>query len=165
MCSPIVFPLQDTCGTIERVAELLEATYRSAHLGNITDDVLAETVYILLTLQTQEPVYQRVLGAMRKRFPTWLEVMNASLEDLEAVLRTGGLQHQRVVKLQDLLQAVHADNMQRGVGPAAGGDLTLEHLRDLGAPAAERFLLGLPGIGVKSARCIESYALGGWCLS
>jgi len=142
------------------MAELLEATYRSADLGNIADDVLAETIYILLTLQTQELVYQRVLGALRERFPTWIEAMKAAIEDLECVLRTGGLQHQRAVKLQELLWAVYADNIDRGVGPAAGGDLTLEYLRDLDAEAAERFLLSLPGIGVKSARCIESYALG-----
>ncbi|HYT93092.1 MAG TPA: DNA (cytosine-5-)-methyltransferase [Gemmataceae bacterium] len=154
-----VFPSQGIRGTIERVAELLEVTYRSADLGNIIDDVLAETVYILLTLQTQELVYQRVLSAVLERFPTWLEVMRAPLEDLEDVLRTGGFQHQRAVKLQNLLQVVYADNVDRGVGPASGGDLTLEYLRDLNASAAEGFLLSLPGIGVKSARCVQSYAL------
>ena len=157
---PGAFPSQDSRATIERVAELLEVTYRSADLGNIADDVLAETVYILLTLQTQETVYQRVLGALRERFPSWLDVMHAPLVELESVLRTGGLQHQRAVKVQSLLQAVHADNLQRGIGPATGGDLTLEYLRDFGAEAAEQFLLSLPGIGVKAARCIESYALG-----
>jgi DNA (cytosine-5)-methyltransferase 1 len=153
------FQSPDIRGTVERVAELLEVTYRSADLGNIADDVLAETVYILLTLQTHEVVYQRVLGTVLERFPTWLEVLRAPLEDLEAVLRTGGLQRQRALKLQDLLRVVYADNIDRGVGPAAGGDLTLEYLRDLDATAAERFLLTLPGIGVKSARCIQSYAL------
>jgi len=141
------------------VAEVLEVTYRSADLGNIANDVLAETVYILLTLQTHEVVYQRVLGGVLERFPTWLEVMRTPLEDLEAVLRMGGLQRQRALKLQDLLRVVYADNIDRGVGPTVGRDLTLEYLRDLDAVDAEQFLLTLPGIGVKSARCIQSYAL------
>lgn len=153
------FPSQDVRGTVERIAELLEVTYRSADLGNITDDVLAETVYILLTLQTHEDVYQRVMGSLRERFPAWLDVMKAPIENVESVLRTGGLQHQRAVKLQNLLWAVYDDNLARGVGPAAGGDLTLEYLRGLDADAAEGFLLRLPGIGVKSARCIEANAL------
>lgn len=154
------FPGQDVDGTVERVAELLEVTYRSADLGNVTDDVLTETVFILLTLQTREQVYRPLLDALRSRFPTWLGVLNAPIEDLEDALRLGGLQRQRAAKLQKLLSTVHADNIHRGVGPAAGEDLTLEHLRDLDAESAERFLLSLPGIGTKSARCIEAYALG-----
>ncbi|MEU8179734.1 DNA (cytosine-5-)-methyltransferase [Micromonospora sp. NPDC049047] len=142
------------------MAELLEVTYRSADLGNIADDVLSETLYILLSLQTQEPVYQRMWGALRERFPAWIEAMKAPREDLEGVLRIGGLQHQRAVKLQSILRAVHDDNLSRGVGPAAGEDLTLEYLRKLNAEDAERFLLSLPGVGIKSARCVESYALG-----
>ena len=153
------FPSRDTRGVVERIAELLEVTYRSADLGNITDDVLAETIYILLTLKTHEGVYQRVMGSLQERFPTWLEAMKAPVEDVEAVLRTGGLQRQRAAKLQNLLWAVYNDNVDRGVGPVAGGDLTLEYLRDLDADAAEQFLLRLPGIGVKSARCIQAYAL------
>ncbi|MFG1953944.1 DNA (cytosine-5-)-methyltransferase [Micromonospora sp. NPDC048830] len=157
---PDVFPQQDPQGTILRVAELLEVTYRSADLGNITDDVLSETLYILLSLQTQELVYQRMWSALRERFPTWVDAMKASREELEGVLRIGGLQHQRAIKLQNILRAVHVDNLSRGVGPAAGQDLTLEYLRELDAEEAERFLLSLPGVGTKSARCVESYALG-----
>jgi DNA (cytosine-5)-methyltransferase 1 len=152
--------LQAARGKIERIAELLEVRYRSADLGNVTDDVLAETIYILLTLNTQEPVYQRLFGDLRARYPTWLEVANAPVNDLESILRIGGFQRQRAAKLQDLLRAVHADNMARGVGPATGGDLTLEYLRTFGVDDAEQFLTSLPGIGVKSARCIQSYALG-----
>ena len=142
------------------MGELLEAAYHSADLGNITEDVLSETVYILLSLQTQEPVYQRVWSELRKAFPAWLDAMNAPAEDVGSVLSTGGLQNQRAGKLQRLLREVYADNLRRGVGPAAGDDLTLEYLREFDTDAAERFLLNLPGIGVKSARCIEAYALG-----
>ena len=39
------------------------------------------------------------------------------------------------------------------------GDLTLSFLKDLADGAAERFLVGLPGIGPKSARCVLSYSL------
>ena len=52
------------------------------------------------------------------------------------------------------------DNLARGVGPATGGDLTLEYLRDAPPDEAERFLGSLAGIGPKSAKCITLYALG-----
>ena len=52
-------------------------------------------------------------------------------------------------------------NRERGVGPAGDppGDLTLSFLSELDDGAAERFLVGLPGIGPKSARCVLSYSL------
>lgn len=156
----VTLPSPADRGKIERIAELLEVRYRSADLGNITDDVLAETVYILLTLNTQEPVYQRLFAELRERYPTWLDVADAPVSDLEATLRIGGFQRQRAIKLQDLLRKVRADNAARGVGPAAGGDLTLEYLREFRSDDAEKFLTSLPGIGVKSARCIQSNALG-----
>ena len=42
---------------IERIDELLEARYRSADLFNL-DDPLEETVFILLSQQTREPLDQ-----------------------------------------------------------------------------------------------------------
>ena len=149
----------DVHGTVERVAELLEATYRSADLGNIADDVLAETVFILLSLNTQEPVYRRMFEGIRSRYPTWLSLLRAPSGEVASELREGGLQHQRTAKIQNLLRAVYEDNAIRAVGPANGDDLTLEYLRDFDEAEAERFLKGLPGIGTKSARCIQSYAL------
>jgi len=146
--------------TIERIAELLEVRYRSADLGNIADDVLAETVYILLSLNTHEAIYRRVFEDLRAKYPAWLDMMSAPTTDLEALLRVGGLQRQRADKVKKLLQAVNTDNLARGVGPAEGDDLTLEYLREFPPAEAEAYLTRLPGIGVKSARCIASYALG-----
>ncbi len=40
---------------IDRAAELLEVTYRSADLGNVPD-VLSESIFIMLSLNTREQV-------------------------------------------------------------------------------------------------------------
>lgn len=144
---------------VERVAELLEVTYRSADLGNF-EDVLAETVYILLSLNTREQVYRPVFDALRAAYPRWCDALDAPVADLEAVLRPGGLQAQRARKLKALLDAVREDNEARGVGPAAGDDLTLEYAREMGDAEAEAFLVGLPGVGTKSAHCVMAYSLG-----
>lgn len=145
---------------VQRVDELLEVTYRSGDLGNVSD-VLSETVYILLSLNTRETVYQRIYRALRARFPRWLDVAKASIDDLSATLQPGGLHDQRAGYLKELLIAVHEDNTRRGEGPAASpaADLTLEYLRNMADVEAESFLLGLPGVGKKTARCVMSYAL------
>lgn len=143
---------------VDRVAELLEHTYRSADLGNL-GKILDEVVYILLTLNTREAVYQRVYKSLRSELPTWKAVASAPISTLERILRPGGLQAQRARKLHDLLTEVNADNARRRIGRAAGDDLTLEYLRAMTDSEAETYLLGLPGIGTKSARCVLSYAL------
>ena len=53
-------------------------------------------------------------------------------------------------------------NELRGVGPSATppDDLTLDFLRDMADHEAERFLVSLPGVGPKSARCVLVYSLG-----
>lgn len=156
-------PVEKSLGThdiLARVDELLEVTYRSADLGNV-DDPLAETVYILLTRQTRESVYRPTFAHLRERYPRWVDVLSAPPSEIEDALRATGLHRQRTVQLMKLLAAVLEDNLARGVGPAkAGRDLTLGHLRDMSDDEAERFLLALPGIGPKSARCVMVYALG-----
>lgn len=145
---------------LERIDELLEATYRSADLGNL-DDPLAETVYILTSQQTRESVYRRVFTDLRRAFPTWRDCLHAPLRTLEKVMEPAGFQRRRARQLRDLLAAVDAANLDRGVGPASDppSDLTLDFLRDLPDAEAETFLKKLPGIGPKSARCVLAYSL------
>lgn len=145
---------------IERIAELLEVTYRSADLGNF-DDPLDETVFILLSRQTQDPVYRRVFADLRSKYPRWQDVSNAPEADLQEILRPSGLFKQRVEQLKGLLQVVDATNEERSVGPYGRPerDLTLDFLNGMDDASAETFLESLPGIGEKSARCVLSYSL------
>jgi DNA (cytosine-5)-methyltransferase 1 len=135
-------------------------SYRSADLGNL-EDVLAETIYILLSLNTQEIVYQRVYRSLRAKYPRWLDLLQAPEAEVADVLAPGGLHVQRARYLKDLLEAVCQDNVARGTGPAGdpAGDLTLEYLREMAAEEAEAFLVALPGVGKKTARCVMAYSL------
>jgi DNA (cytosine-5)-methyltransferase 1 len=145
---------------VERIDELLEVTYRSADLGSL-DGVLAETIYILLSLNTREAVSQRAFRSLRAKYPRWLDVLEAPLEELAGVLAPGSLHMQCAVHLKEVLDAVYRDNLNRGTGPAGepAGDLTLEYLRGMGDREAGSFLVALPGVGMESARCVMTYSL------
>jgi DNA (cytosine-5)-methyltransferase 1 len=148
-------------GTLERIDELLELRYRSADLGNVNDP-LAETIYIVLSKQTREAVYQRVFRELRAQYPRWSNLLEADRQEVEALLAPAGFQRQRTHHLLGILEAVAAANRERGTGPWAKPepqDLNLDFLRELEAGEAERFLTSLPGIGPKSARCVIAYAL------
>lgn len=147
-------------GLLERIDELLEVSYRSADLGNL-EDPLAETVYILLSRQTREAVYRRTYRELRNRCRRWIDVLTLSDRQLEQILTPCGFQRQRTGQLKALLATVHEANANRAIGPAAHppADLTLDFLRGMTNAEAETFLVGLPGIGPKSARCVLAYAL------
>lgn len=161
LASPLSAGASTTRGVVQRVDEILEAQYQSGSLGNLAE-VLAETVYILLSRQTRETVYQRVFRDLRKRYPTWSALARARTSTIEKVIRPAGLARQRAEQLRALLQQVDRANHELGVGPYCSdrSDLTLEFLRDRETSDAQLFLEGLPGIGPKSARCILAYSLG-----
>ena len=150
----------DRAGLVERIDELLEARYRSADLFNLNDP-LDEVVFILLSQQTREAVYRRVYADLRRRYPHWIDAAAAPARTLEAVLRPAGFQRRKAAQLKALLRAVRDSNRERRIGPSGNppGDLTLSFLGDLDDVAAEAFLVGLPGIGPKTARCVLSYSL------
>ena len=157
--APVGGPDIDT--VIDRVDEILEATYWTGDHSNVSD-VLAETVYILLSRQTHGTVYQRVYSDLRKRFPTWGRMLRARSSTLERVIRPVGRSQQRVAQLRALLREVDRTNREFHVGPydKDGGDLTLEFLRTWNSKATEAYLEKLPGIGPKSARYVLAYAFG-----
>lgn len=146
---------------VDRIDELLDAVYHGADLGNM-QDVLGEAVYIVLSRQTREPVYQRVFADLRRRFPSWLKLRRAHLTTIERLVRPAGFGHQRAAQLRDLMIEVDRVNQELGAGPygSPDDDLTLEFLRDWAPEEAEDYLESLPGIGPKSARCILAYTLG-----
>ncbi|MCY3662766.1 MAG: DNA (cytosine-5-)-methyltransferase [bacterium] len=159
--SPSPLGIANPRAVVERVDEILEATYQSRDLGNYSD-VLDEAVYIILTRQTRETVYQRVYAELRRRFPRWERLARARPATIERVIRPAGLGQQRADQLHNLFRTVDQLNQDLHVGPygAEDDDLTLEFLRDWSQDDAEALLESLPGIGPKSARCIQSYALG-----
>ena len=144
-------------GVISRADELLELSYRSADLGNV-EDPLDEAIYILLSLQTRESVYQRVFECLKASYGSWNEVLEAPEEDLVRILRPGGFQERRAETLRRFLQAVVKENDRYGGGSEE--PLCLDFLHDMDDAEALAFLVGLPGVGPKTARCIMAYSLG-----
>jgi DNA (cytosine-5)-methyltransferase 1 len=138
---------------LDRVAELLANEHHSSTLGNF-EDPLEETVYILLSKQTQESTYQRTHAALRARWPDWQALRRAPIEEIEAVLMPSGLSRQRARQLKALLDAVAAECARRGLQR-----ITLDWLSDLNDHEAQAYLESLPGISTKSARCVLQYSL------
>jgi DNA (cytosine-5)-methyltransferase 1 len=134
---------------LREVARLLALLYGSPSLGNKADPT-DELVYILLARHTREGAYQQAFEALKKRFATWDELLDAPRAEVEKLVYSGGLSGKKT----DALYAALAKLKE------TFGHCTLEPAREWSDKRLEEFLCGLPEVQKKSAFCIMMYSFG-----
>ncbi len=132
-----------------RVALALHAAYGSPRHGN-KDDPLDELVFIVLSQMTTGPSFNRVFDRLKAEAKTWEAVLRMPPARLKAVIKDAGLSGQKSPRILSILRRVREDF----------GRVSLEPLRRLSDAEAEGYLTTLPGVGVKTAKCVLLYSLG-----
>ncbi|OLE69680.1 MAG: hypothetical protein AUI36_04585, partial [Cyanobacteria bacterium 13_1_40CM_2_61_4] len=127
----------------------LKGTYAFDSLGNFSNP-LDELVYIVLSTRTRGSVFQRTFRELRKTFPRWDKAARARTRSIEHVLAPAGLSKKKAGWLKQALRAI----IDREGKPS------LNRLRKLSDHDAEAYLTALPGVGLKTARCVLMYSLG-----
>jgi endonuclease-3 len=106
-----------------------------------------ELVLTILSQHTNDRNSGRAFAALKERFPSWDEVRDAPVAEVEDAIRPGGLAQQKAPRIQRIL---------RELGPEPDLDWTekapLEESRD--------YLLSLPGVGRKTAACVLLFSWG-----
>jgi endonuclease III len=110
---------------------------------------LDDLVFLVLSRMTQEVKYVRTYRALKRRFPNWQDVLNAPDDVVEAVLRDAGLAFTKTQQIKKILLEVKT----------CEGRLSLARLNDLDDETTEQYLTSLPGVSIKTARCVMLYAL------
>ena len=132
----------------------MAARLHSAHgsdevaLGNQADP-LDQAIYTLLGFQTDVPRQRAVWGMLKDTFPEWEQLERAKAHQVAAVIKPAGLHRQKARVILSLLSSVRRE----------AGELSLDQLRSMDDAQAEHFLLRLPGMSWKGARCVLLYAL------
>ena len=130
------------------VVQRLCAAYEHDNLGNFENPV-DELIYIVLSSRTRGTVFQDTFRRLREQFPSWDEVTAAPLEDISSVLAPAGLSGKKARWLQlTLLEIKRRESV-----------ISLERLRGMEDQEAEDYLISLPGVGLKTARCVLMYSL------
>lgn len=127
----------------------LDATYSRPDLGNHADPV-DELIYILLSTMTTEANYQRSYAALRERLPTWDQVVEAPVRDVQDAISAGGLSPTKARLIQSLLARLRRD----------WGGFDLGFMQQWPTVELRRYLATLPGIGYKAATCVLAYSFG-----
>ena len=111
---------------------------------------VGELIYTVLSQNTADVNTDRTYAELRRRYPTWSEVRDAPVAQVEQAIALGGLSHVKAPRIVAILQALSA----------AGGEPDLSLLDALDDEHALAYLESLPGVGPKTAACVLLFALG-----
>jgi endonuclease III len=105
-----------------------------------------ELVLTVLSQNTNDRNRDAAYFRLRELFPTWDAVGEAPVEEIEDAIRKGGLAPTKSVRIKQILEAIGEDDL-----------LWLEHVP---LPEAREYLVGLPGVGRKTAACVLLFSFG-----
>jgi endonuclease-3 len=129
----------------ERLAEVYGVPVMQPH-----GDALAELVLTVLSQSTNDRNRDVAFLRLRERFPSWDEVRDAPVEEIEEAIRPGGISKVKSKRIKAILEAIDAG--ERG--------LDLSWMRDAPVPESQDYLCALPGVGRKTAACVLLFAYG-----
>ncbi len=92
----------------------------------------------------------RIYQQLTETYPRWDRLADADPAEVEEILRPGGLARQKRSYVQGALRQLHSDM----------GDYSLDRLRDWTDEACYEYLMGLPGVGLKTAACVLLFGFG-----
>ena len=123
--------LLESCGQRDSVTDAIMSTMLSQN----TTDANSKAAYKLL----------------KKTFPTWEEVADADVSEIEQCIRVAGLAKTRAERMQAILQIVRSEK----------GTVSLDYVRDIACDEEIKKELGrFKGLGPKTISCVLLFALG-----
>lgn len=105
---------------------------------------LDELIDCILSQSTTDTNKNRAFAALKARFQSWDEVMNAPLESVIDTIRPSGLAHQKAPVIQETLRQIYAQR----------GELKIDFLNDLSIDEAKAWLTAFRGVGPKTAAIV-----------
>ena len=113
---------------------------------------ISELILTVLSQSTNDRNRDVAYLALRERFEDWGAIRDAPVDQLEEAIRPGGISRIKSARIKDILNEITAT--------APGHELSLDWLPELTVPEAQEYLIGLPGVGRKTAACVLLFALG-----
>jgi endonuclease-3 len=134
---------------VTMVCRRLSRVYPLTRLGN-KQRPLDEYLYILLSLRTHRRGFNAAYRRFKKRFATWERAYAADVRAIASAIAPAGLALQKARHIKCALRLIKREF----------AEVSLKRLSRLGEKETEEALLMLPGVGLKSAKCIMMYSLG-----
>lgn len=111
---------------------------------------LEELLFIVCSAKTDEAKYLASFRSLKKAYPKFRDLADASVEEIALAIKAGGLSNQKASAIKEILNAIIREF----------GTPTLAPLKAYSNADCESFLLSLSRVGKKTARCVMMYSLG-----
>lgn len=98
---------------------------------------------------TTGPSYERVFDRLKGELGSWNRLSVLGLVRLKALIADAGLSNQKAPRLLEIASRLKKDF----------GTVSLDLLHEWDNAAAEQYLTSLPGVGLKTAKCVLMYSL------
>ena len=111
---------------------------------------LDELVSTILSQNTNDANRDRAYQSLRRRFPEWEAVRDASEADVINAIRPAGLANQKGPRIQHILREI----------TALRGELSLDFLKELPPAEVKNWLTQFKGVGPKTTAIVMLFSLG-----
>jgi len=106
-----------------------------------------ELVRTVLSQNTNDRNRDVAYARLRERFPSWEAVRDAPSAEVIEAIRPGGLAQQKGPRIQQILREI-------------GDPIDLQWLAEAPRTEAIDYLTALPGVGRKTAACVQIFSFG-----
>lgn len=113
-------------------------------------DPLEELVITTLAQNSTDHNADIAYQQLRKRFPTWMEVMTAPVQEVIEAVKPAGLGNQKGPRIQAILRKVWEER----------GEFDLGFLGEMSTEEAEAWLTSIKGVGHKTASIVLLFCFG-----
>jgi endonuclease-3 len=138
---------------VVKIRDRLRAVY-GAPLMRPHGHPIAELVLTVLSQSTNDRNRDVAYLRLRKRLPTWEQVRDAPLAQVEEAIRPGGISKVKSARIQAILRAICEDPRD------PPRELSLDWLARAPLTEARAYLTALPGVGRKTAACVLLFSYG-----
>jgi endonuclease-3 len=112
-------------------------------------DPVQVLVGCILSQSTTDAQSDAAYTALVKRYPTWADLRAARTADIARAIKASGLANEKARYIKNALEFIARER----------GEISLDFLRALPAPAARRWLMQIHGVGPKTASIVLLFAL------
>lgn len=113
-------------------------------------DPVDELVACILSQNTSDTNSFRAFDQLKRKYPTWEQVLAAPTEELANTIRSGGLADSKAPRIQGVLASLLSER----------GNFSLDFLDGMSDTEAGEYLMRLPGVGPKTAAIVLCFAMG-----
>lgn len=131
------------------LAQKLSDRYGDPLHGNYADP-LDELIYIVLSAKTRLESLKSLFENLKREYPEWADVLKRGKSRFRKAIQPLGLANIRTEQIFSILRRIRKEK----------AEVSLQFLDGMEDADVERYLTSLPGVGLKTARCVMLYSLG-----